>query len=205
MNKIIILVADTGSGKDFVLSQIQKYDGIEIVKRYTNRSPRLGEEENTLSTIFNTPVSDIKKLTYNYEGVEEGNFYGVSADDLYDTLKRGKSPVIIFPNYDSYVRMCMDFDNLVVPIFIYRGIEETYLEAWRESLIKRGSSEEEIEKRESKRSFYFEELYVKHTCEFSENVILNLFGLTTPEDICMQFTGLALKNDIDLYSPKRKL
>ena len=160
-----------------------------------------------------------KKFKYNYEGVEEGNFYGVSADDLTAALKRGKSPVIIFPNYDSYVRMCMDFDNLVVPIFIYRGIEETYLEAWRESLIKRGSSEEgiykkyglfaykeeEIEKRESKRSFYFEELYVKHTCEFSENVILNLFGLTTPEDICMQFTGITLKNDIDLYSPKRKL
>lgn len=205
MNKIIILVADTGSGKDFVLSQIQKYDGIEVVKRYTNRSPRLGEEQSSISTIFNTSVSDIKKLTYNYEGVEEGNFYGVSADDLFDTLKRGKSPIIIFPNYDSYLRMCMDFDDLVVPIFIYRGIEETYLEDWRESLIKRGSSEEEIEKRENKRSFYFEELYVKHTCEFSENVILNLYGLTTPEDICMQFAGLAIKNDIDLYSPKRKL
>lgn len=51
MNKIILLVGDSGSGKDYVLSVANKYESIEVVKRFISRGPRDGEE-NSISSIF---------------------------------------------------------------------------------------------------------------------------------------------------------
>ncbi|MCI8778759.1 MAG: hypothetical protein HFI87_06390 [Bacilli bacterium] len=128
MNKIILLVGDSGSGKDFVLSAANKYESIEVVKRFISREPRDGEE-NSISSIFSTPIEELKK--------------------------------------------------------------------WRASLVARGSSSTEIEARETKRDKYFKELYVNHG-EYSSNVILNLYDITTEEDIKLQLEGLCQKNDIDI-------
>lgn len=61
----------------------------------------------------------------------------------------------------------------------------------------RGSSLNEIEARQNKRDKYFKELYIKHDV-YSSNVILNLYNLTTLEDISLQLEGLCEKNDIDI-------
>ncbi len=201
MQKIILMVGDSGSGKDFVMNIANMYPGISVVKRYISRGPRDGEE--SFSSIFSVSVDDIKKLDYYYEGAEPGRYYGIKKSDLEEVLNNGMSPMVVCPNYKNYLEMCRDFPELVVPIFIYRGYEDSELDVWRQSLLDRGSSQEEIEIREEKRDKYFRELYVEHTDLYASNVILNLYGLTTPEDIMLQIEGLCEKNDIDLVAKEK--
>lgn len=201
MNKIILLVGDSGSGKDFVLSVANKYESIEVVKRFISRDPRDGEE-NSISSIFSTPIEEIKKLDYYYEGAEKGRWYGIRKSDLDKVLANGKSPMVVCPNYENMLKMLEDYSGNVVPYFIYRGYADEELEKWRASLIARGSSLTEIEAREAKRDKYFKELYVDHE-EYSSNVILNLYDVTTEEDIKLQLEGLCQKNDIDIDFMKK--
>lgn len=197
MQKIIVLIGDTGSGKDYFLSLVNKYPEIEVVKRSISRLPR-ELEEPSISSVFSCPCEEIKKMDYFYEGAEDGCFYGINKETLINALSSSKSPVVVLPNYDICMQLEQEFPGLVVPIFIYRGINDDEINLWADSLRKRGSSEEEILKRKDKRNKYFLELYVKYTDYFASNVILNLFGLTTEEDLMLQFEGLCLKNDIDL-------
>lgn len=177
MNKIILLVGDSGSGKDYVLSVANKYEFIEVVKRFISLYPRDGEE-NSISSIFATPIEEIKKLDYYYEGAEKGRWYGIRKVDLDKVLANGKSPMVVCPNYDNMLKMLEDYSGNVVPYFIYRGYSDEELDKWRESLVARGSSSTEIEAREKKRDKCFKELYVNHE-EYSSNVILNLHDITT--------------------------
>ncbi|MDE5889310.1 MAG: hypothetical protein K2H20_04750 [Bacilli bacterium] len=197
MQKIILIVGDSGSGKDFVMNIANMYPGISVVKRYISRGPRDGED-NSISSIFSVPIDVIKGLDYYYEGAEAGRYYGIKKSDLEEVLNNGMSAMVVCPNYENYLQMCRDFPELIVPIFVFRGYEDSELENWRQSLRDRGSSQEEIENREKKRDKYFRELYVEHTVDYASNVILNLYGLTTPEDIMLQIEGLCEKNDIDL-------
>ncbi len=196
MNKIILLIGDSGSGKDYFLDIINEYDSVEVVKRYISRAARTSEK-NSISSIFNTSIDEIKKLDYFYEGVEKGNWYAICRSDLDRVLNSGKSPIVVCPNYENYLQMLNDYNGQVVPFFIYRGYSDDEIEKWRSSLIARGSSLHEIEEREKKRDFYFKNLYLEHY-ELGENVILNLYDITTKEDLRLQFEGLCQKNDIDI-------
>lgn len=60
MNKIILLVGDSGSGKDFVLSIANEYENVEVIPRLISRDPRSGED-GSISSIFSVPIDDIKK------------------------------------------------------------------------------------------------------------------------------------------------
>ena len=199
MNKIILLVGDSGCGKDFIMDVVSEYDELEPVKRYISREPRKNEE-GSLSSIFSIPVKEIQAMNYNYEGVEKGKWYGIKKEDLKNSLGKGKSPVVVCPNFDNYLQMNNDFPDMVVPFFIYRGIGEDSLQTWTESLKKRGSSLQEIEARTGLRDKYFQELYIKHFNVYSTNVILNLFNISTRDDIKLQIEGLCVKNDIDIKS-----
>lgn len=196
MNKIILLIGDSGSGKDHFLDIVNEYDSVEVVKRYISRAARTSEK-NSISSIFNTPIDEIKKLDYFYEGVEKGNWYGTCRSDLDRVLNSGKNPIVVCPNYENYLQMLNDYNGQVVPFFIYRGYSDDEIEKWRSSLIARGSSLHEIEEREKKRDFYFKNLYLEHY-ELGENVILNLYDITTKEDLRLQFEGLCQKNGIDI-------
>lgn len=198
MNKIILLVGDSGSGKDFVLETANEYEEIEAVKRYISRGARENEENTSISSIFNTSIEEIQKLDYYYEGVENGNWYGIDKKSIDKVLMRGKNPMVICPNYGNFLQMLKDYNGNVVPFFIYRGSTSKSLEEWKKSLLDRGSSLNEINKRENKRDKYFKELYVEHFIEYGSNVILNLYGVTTKEDIMIQIEGLCNKNNIDI-------
>lgn len=202
MQKIILIVGDSGSGKDFVMNIANMYPGISVVKRYISRDSREGEA--SFSSIFSVPIEEIQSLDYYYEGAEQGRYYGIKKSDLEEVLNNGMSPMVVCPNYKNYLQICRDFPAKVVPIFIYRGYDDSELDNWRQSLVDRGSSQEEIEKREKKRDKYFRELYVEHTDLYASNVILNLYGLTTPEDIMLQIEGLCEKNDIDIFSKEKE-
>lgn len=204
MQKIILLVGDSGSGKDFILSIAKKYSNVEVIKRYISREPRTGEDDS-ISAIFSVNIAEIKKMDYYYEGAEVGRWYGIQKSDLVAALKRGKTPIVVCPNYENFLQILADFPELVVNYFIYRGYDDSELDSWRQSLLDRGSSLEEIEAREEKRDKYFKELYIEHFLEYSSNVILNIYGLTTEEDICLQLEGLAEKNDIDLGEYQNEL
>lgn len=201
MNKIILLVGDSGSGKDFVLSIANEYESIQVVKRYISRGLRKGEE-NSISSIFSTPIDEIKKMDYYYEGIEENKWYGICKIDLNSALSSGKSPIVVCPNYENMLKMLEDYDGNVVPFFIYRGFDDGEVIKWREALLARGSSFEEVNVRQTKRNKYFEDLYLKHI-EYSSNVILNLYDVTTKEDIRLQFEGLCQKNGIDINPIKK--
>lgn len=198
MQKIILLVGDSGSGKDFILSIANRYEGIEVVKRALSRAPR-GSESDSISAIFSVDIEEIKKMDYFYEGAESGRWYGIWKKDLDAVLARGKSPMVICPNYDNLVQMTRDYSAEMIEVyFIYRGYDDEELDSWRQSLVDRGSSQEEINKREKNRDKYFRELYINHFYDYSSNVILNPYGISTEEDIMMQLEGLARKNDIDM-------
>lgn len=106
--------------------------------------------------------------------------------------------MVVCPNYENYLQMLRDYPERVVTFFIYRGYDDSELDNWRESLVARGSSAAEIEAREKTRDKYFRELYVNHFNDYSSNVILNIYGITTKEDIRLQIEGLCDKNDIDI-------
>lgn len=197
MLKIIVIIGDSGQGKDFVLDVASKYNGVEVVKRYISREPRASEDDS-ISAVFSVDIDEIKRMDYYYEGIQEGQWYGILRKDLEKVLKRGKNPIVLCPNYNNFLQMLADFDGNVVPYFIYRGYGDSMLEDWRKSLEDRGSSLEEIEAREGKKIKYFKELYCEHADVFASNVILNLYEITTEEDIMLQLEGLALKNDIDM-------
>lgn len=201
MQKIILLVGDSGCGKDFILLAAQEYENIEIIKRYISRAPRL-KEQNSISSIFSIPLETIKQKDYYYEGAEKGNWYAIEKKQLEDPLKRGKTPIVVCPNYENYCQMCKDFEHIAIPIpipyFVYRGYGEQVTKKWEESLISRGSSTEEITNRKQNRDKYFRELYINHWDVYSSNVILNIYDMTTKEDIQIQLEGLAKKNDIDM-------
>lgn len=110
--------------------------------------------------------------------------------------------MVVCPNYNNLLQMNKDFPQKVVPYFIYRGYDDSKLEQWKESLIKRGSSPKEIEAREKTSDKYFRELYIEHFNDYSSNVILNLYGLTIEDDIKQQLEELCQKNDIDIGSVK---
>lgn len=202
MNKIILIVGDSGQGKDFIMEVANKYENIDIIKRYISRS-RIEKEQDSISSNFNIDIEEIKKMDYFYEGAEKGNWYAIKKSDLEKSLISGFSPMVVCPNYNNFRQIEQDFPGLVVNYFIYRGYDDTELDSWRKSLIDRGSSLDEIEKREKTRDKYFRELYIEHTNDYNENVILNIYGLTTEDDIKMQLEGLALKNDIDMGSFKQ--
>lgn len=195
MQKIILLVGDSGSGKDYILSVADKYNDISVVKRFISREPREGEEPS-ISSFFSVDIEDIKKMDYFYEGAEAGRWYGIRKEDLNMELDQGKSPIVVCPNYNNLLQMCEDFPGRVVPYFVYRGYDDSELTQWEQSLIDRGSSVEEIEARKNTRDKYFKELFIEHYDCYSSNVILNLYGITTEEEIMMQFEGLCTKNDI---------
>lgn len=198
MQKIILLVGDSGSGKDFVLSVADQYDGLEVIKRSLSRDPRKGED-NSISARFSIPIEEIKRMDYFYEGAESGKWYGIFKKDLDNALARGKSPIVICSNYFNFLELVRDYSFDMIEIyFIYRGYDDSEIDNWRQSLIDRGSSQEEIEAREAKRDKYFRELYLEHYSVYGSNVILNIYGLTTEEDIMLQLEGLALKNEIDI-------
>lgn len=136
-------------------------------------------------------------MDYYYEGAEKGRWYGIRKSDLDKVLAKGKSPMVVCPNYENMLKMLEDYSGNVVPYFIYRGYADKELEKLRQSLLDRGSSQNEIEARQNKRDKYFKELYIKHDV-YSSNVILNLYDLTTLEDISLQLEGLCEKNDIDI-------
>ena len=204
MQKIILLVGDSGSGKDFILSVANKYDDLSVVKRYISRDPREKEEETSISSVFSTPIEDIQKMDYFYEGAEPGRWYGICKEDIDKVLECGKSPIVVCPNYDNLIQMSEDYPERVVPYFVYRGYDDSELEKWRESLLARGSSLEEIKNRQNARDKYFKELYVEHFDYYSSNVILNLYGITTESDIMMQLEGLCSKNDITLTPTEKE-
>ncbi len=202
MNKIILLVGDSGSGKDFVLDVVSRYETIEVVKRFISRDPR-DKEQNSISSIFSVPTSEIQRLNYYYEGVEKGNWYGINKKDLDIILQSGKPPIVICPNYENFLQIMEDYNGNVVPMFIYRGYDSSNFGDWKNSLLKRGSSTEEIENRKDKRDKYLKKLYIDHFIEYGSNVILNIYGVTTEEDIRLQFEGLCKKNNIDLLNEFR--
>lgn len=197
MNKVIILVGDSGCGKDYLLSLVQDFSKITVIKRYMSRNPR-NSEKDSISSIFSVDIDAIKQLDYYYEGVQSGNWYGFIKEDLINALKMGTSPIVIASNYNVFLKLCEDFGNdNVVPFFIYSGIGEKTLVEWRELLLARGSTLDEIAACEHVRDKYFSELYINHFNEMGANVILNFKGLTTNTDLLKQFSGLCIKNSID--------
>lgn len=100
------------------------------LKRFISRGPRDGEE-NSISSIFSTPIDKIKKLDYYYEGAQKGWYYGICKADLDKALAKGKNPMVVCPNYNNMLKMLEDYEGNVVPYFIYRGYSDEELEKWR--------------------------------------------------------------------------
>ena len=57
MNKLIILVGDTGSGKSHLVNLVSDNyrDDFDVIKKYTNRQKRAGEEN---------AIEDVQKKNY---------------------------------------------------------------------------------------------------------------------------------------------
>jgi guanylate kinase len=85
------------------------------IKKYTTRSPRSHENvDGSVDLVFETPKDEIRKCKYHYTYFNEE--YGICDNEIDETLKNGKSPVIVVRDYDVIVSLLKNYPK---PIVIY--------------------------------------------------------------------------------------
>lgn len=169
MNKLIILVGDTGSGKSHLVNLVaDNYgDDFDIIKKYTNRQKRAWEE-NAIEIKSGCSEEELQGFEYSYVG--KGNkIYTFSKSKIDISLQMGKSPIVIVGNEEMLLRLCHDYKDQACPIYIQRDtIDADFIK----ELKKEGRTDEEINKRLVGRHEMLN-LYIKRKKLFGDNFIIN--------------------------------
>lgn len=111
ISHIFLLAGNPGSGKSYLMRNIiSKLPQFEIIKKYSTR-PKRKDEENAPEIEGGYDAEFVSKLDYTYTTKmnDESNIYGVKKEDIENSLKNGKIPIIITSNEDFYLQIANDF------------------------------------------------------------------------------------------------
>lgn len=141
---IIVLVGPSGVGKDTILKKLLMWDkDLDVAVSHTSRDQRPGERH---ATDYHFCSREQFEMMYHREEFIEtnefdGNLYGIKKSSLKDVINRNKTPVVIL-DVNGADALISNYDD-VLSIFI----EPPSLPELRKRLVKRGDSEEDIERR----------------------------------------------------------
>lgn len=169
MNKLIVLVGDSGSGKSHLVNLVSDNyrDDFNIIKKYTDRKKR-ANEENAIEIKSECSKEELQGFEYSYIG-KSNKIYVFSKSKIDTTLQMGKSPIVIVANEEMLLRLCNDYRGRVCPIYIQRDtIDADFIR----ELEKEGRTDEEIRERLVGRHEMLD-LYIKHKKLFGDNYIIN--------------------------------
>lgn len=142
-NKIVVLSGVSGVGKTTVIKSLIETHGFANTVSYTTREQR-AEETDGQSYFFVTKAVFKKKIASD-EFVEYDqkfdNYYGTSKSQLLNLLQ--KQNVVLALTKSGYLNLHRNFQELVCGFYL---LPPDLMELKRR-MLKRGSQEEEIEKR----------------------------------------------------------
>ena len=177
MNKLIILVGDTGSGKSHLVNLVSDNyrDDFDVIKKYTNRQKRAGEE-NAIEIKSGCSEEELQGFEYSYIG-KCNKIYVFSKSQIDTALQMRKNPIVIVANEEMLLRLCNDYRNRACPIYLQRDtIDADFIR----ELKKEGRTDEQINERLAGRHEILD-LYIKHKKLFGDNFIRdkNAEGINT--------------------------
>ena len=193
MNKLIILLGDSGCGKTNLIRLLIKFhgDNIAVIKKYSDRDARQGEE-NAIEIQPGSSTEYVKAMDYVYTG-HNNKVYGFYKKDVDDNLKQGKSPVVIIDDENILVQLCNEYIGRVCPVYMQR--DTTDLE-FIEELRKGNRTEEQIRQRIDSRHKK-QDLWRRRSNLFGYRYIINGQFLDN-EGLLGWFEKIAIENDIDI-------
>lgn len=198
MNKLIILVGDTGSGKSHLVNLVSDNyrDDFDVIKKYTNRQKRAGEE-NAIEIKSGCSEEELQGFEYSYIG-KCNKIYVFSKSQIDTALQMRKNPIVIVANEEMLLRLCNDYRNRACPIYLQRDtIDADFIR----ELKKEGRTDEQINERLAGRHEILD-LYIKHKKLFGDNFIINGQFLKN-DKLLGWFETIIKENGIDIEETNR--
>lgn len=192
MNKLIVVVGDSGSGKSHLARlSANRHKDIKIIKKYSDREIRPSEMGGVPEIQPGCSTEQVKNLEYSYVGAEEKN-YGFSKKEIDKVLEDGYNPILIAPNKNILTRLCKDYKDKICPIYIQRAMSD-------EDFVKELGSErskEQIEARISTR-WKMDDFWRERKNLFGYRYIIN--GLFMNDELLENWFELILReNDVNI-------
>ena len=163
---IVILLGSSAAGKSFLVHRVlPKLDSdFQIVPKYISRAARTDEisEDGSLKNTDIIPGTDkefIETLDYHYVKVrkDKTGYYGFKKEAIDSLLSSGKIPIINNCDETTYRKLCMDYPNQILTIYVDHCDRDPQIMA--EIMKIQGRRPEEIEERLSENSSVPDEWY----------------------------------------------
>lgn len=197
MNKLVILMGDSGCGKTHLMRLLIATHGdkVSVVKKYSDRELRTGEE-NAIEIKPGCSTEEVKAMDYVYTG-HNNKVYGFSKKEVDTELEAGKSPMVIIDDEDMLVQLCNEYAGRICPVYVQRNTTDLdFINELRDG----GRSEEQINQRLNSRHKK-QELWRRRANLFGYRFIINGKFLDD-ENFVGWFETIAKENNIDIGEPK---
>lgn len=124
MNKLITLTGDSGCGKTHLMRLLMNFheDDISVIKKYSDRDLRPGEE-NAIEIKPGCATADVKKMDYVYTG-KNNKVYGFPKREIDMGFQQGKSPIVIVDDEELLIRLCREYESRICPIYMQRDVTD---------------------------------------------------------------------------------
>lgn len=124
MSSLVIIDGISGVWKeDFETYVYEKLTNSAIIKKYSDRTLRSGEDESKLD-LHLLDSDTFKQKKFDYEYAFNGHNYGILKEDI-ERMKVKSNVFIIVRNHDIICKLQNDFSDIfnVVTVFVYVGLE----------------------------------------------------------------------------------
>lgn len=197
MNKLIILMGDSGCGKTHLMKLLMKFNSndIFVIKKYSDRDLRPGEE-NAIEIKPGCETEDVKAMDYVYTG-KNNKVYGFSKKGIDLGFSQGKSPIVIVDDEELLLRLCEEYEERVCPVYIQRDVTDS---DFIEELRRGGRTEEQIRERMESRH-KSQALWRRRENLFGYRYIINA-PFMNDEQLLGWFHSIAEENNIDIGDVK---
>ncbi len=197
MNKLITITGDSGCGKTHLMRLLMKSygDNISIIKKYSDRALRQGEE-NAIEIKPGCVTEEVKSMDYTYVG-DNNVAYGFSKKDIDIGFKQGKSPVVIIGDEGILIRLCREYEGRICPIYMQRDVTDL---DFLEELKRGGRTEAQIRERMEAR-YRKQALWRKKANLFGYRYIINA-PFMNDEQLLEWFQVISEENGIDISEIK---